>query len=343
MEALFNQAAKLHRAGRLDEAEAIYRQITDSKSSLALNNLGVVLRATGRLEEAEAVLRRAVAAEPHRASPRFMLGMTLLGLGNYAEGWRYFEARRTVHPSRLPPLPFPEWQGENLTGKHLLVFGEQGFGDQILFARFIPQLAQQAARVTLCVARRLVPLLTSLPAHVFYPDNWAALRADYWIHMETAPLYWEMGPEDAPAPYLAQAPRRVSGVGLMLQGDPRNENNANRLPGAEAAREIRGLAPFVDLAPEATGAKDFVETAEIIAGLEMVVTVDTSVAHLAGAMGKPTLLLMGRPAMDWYTNWHDDRSPWYPSIRSIRQPRAGDWKSVVARLGLALAEAGLAD
>jgi ADP-heptose:LPS heptosyltransferase len=92
----------------------------------------------------------------------------------------------------------------------------------------------------------------------------------------------------------------------------------------------------VDLSPEASGARDFAETAEIVAGLERVVTVDTSVAHLAGSMGKPCWILAPRPAIDWYTNWKDDRTPWYPSVRLLRQPRPGDWASVIAGLAAVL-------
>jgi ADP-heptose:LPS heptosyltransferase len=98
------------------------------------------------------------------------------------------------------------------------------------------------------------------------------------------------------------------------------------------AQAIRGLADFIDLDPEVTGARDFAETAAIIAGLERVVSVDTATAHLAGALGKPCWILLPRPAGDWYTNWHDDRTPWYGSARTIRQSRPGDWTGVLVGL-----------
>jgi ADP-heptose:LPS heptosyltransferase len=125
----------------------------------------------------------------------------------------------------------------------------------------------------------------------------------------------------------------------MLDGAQGNPNNAQRLPGAGAARAIRGLGAFVDLSPEASGARDFADTADIVAGLERVVTIDTSVAHLAGAMGKPCHVLMAQQAVDWYTNRRDDRTPWYPSTRLIRQRCAGDWAGIVVDLAAALSKA----
>ena len=117
----------------------------------------------------------------------------------------------------------------------------------------------------------------------------------------------------------------------MLQGGDRNPH-PQRVPGRAIAKAIRGLAPFVELAPELSGARDFADTAAIIAGLEHVVTVDTSVAHLAGSLGTPTSILMSRPAVDWYVNWKEERSAWYPSARIVRQRSPGDWAGVIADL-----------
>jgi ADP-heptose:LPS heptosyltransferase len=121
----------------------------------------------------------------------------------------------------------------------------------------------------------------------------------------------------------------------MLEGGLRNPNNA-RLPGPGAAAAIRGLRSFVDLSPEASGARDFGDTAAMLSGLAGVATVDTSVAHLAGALGVPCWILLPRPAADWYTRWDGERTPWYPSARLVRQRKPGDWAGVVAELAAQL-------
>jgi len=338
MESIFQEGVAHQKAGRLAEAEACYRRAASWRPGWTLHNLGVILRITGRLEEAEAVLRQAVAAAGDEPHPRHALGMTLLQLGRWAEGWALYEARHRILPR--PTAPFPEWQGESLTGKRILVVAEQGLGDQILWSRFIPLLAQQAAEVRLAVARPLVSLLEQLPAIVFNAQSLDDQPVDVWASMGSIPRWLGAGPEDAPAPTLrAAAPTRPPvGTGLMLRGGERNPNPA-RVPLGPVARAIRGLSDFTALDPESSGARDFGETATLISGLERVVSVDTSVAHLAGALGKPTLILMSRPAYDWYANWSDDRTPWYPSARIIRQRAPGDWAGVIAGLAAALDQA----
>ncbi|HEX7887150.1 MAG TPA: tetratricopeptide repeat protein [Phenylobacterium sp.] len=335
MESIFRQGVAHQKAGRLDEAEACYRQVIGWRPGWVLGNLGAILRITGRLDEAEAVLREAAAADPANAQPRHTLGMTLLQSGKYAEGWAYYQARHQL--LSRPTAPFPEWQGESLRGKRILVVAEQGLGDQILWSRFIPLLVGQAAEVRLAVARPLVRLFSQLPAHVFNAQSFEHEKVDVWASLGDVPRWLGAGPDDAPAPtFNAPAPSGPpAGIGLMLQGGPLNPN-PSRVPGPAIAKAIRGLRKFTPLDPETSGARDFAETAALIGGLDRVVSVDTSVAHLAGALGKPCTVLLSRPAIDWYANWKDDRTPWYPSVRSIRQRTAGDWAGVLADLAGAL-------
>src|SRR5579862_9184691 len=124
----FQHALRLQKQGRFDEAEAIYRQIVAWNPEWVLGNLGVILRMTGRLEEAETVLRAALAAKPDSAAVRHTLGMTLLQLGQYAEGWRCYAARFDLRPHPEPPQGMAQWRGESLAGKRLLVIAEQGLG-----------------------------------------------------------------------------------------------------------------------------------------------------------------------------------------------------------------------
>lgn len=336
MESVFDEGVAHQKAGRLEEAEACYRRITDWRPEWTLVNLAVVLRITGQLDEAEAVARRAMAVAADNAGLRHTLGMTLLQLGRYAEGWPLYEARHEFLPR--PTAPFPEWRGESLAGKRILVLAEQGLGDQILWSRFIPLLASKAAEVRLAVARPLVRLLDTLPAHVFNAQSFDDETVDVWASIGSIPRWLGAGPADAPPPTLQRAAPTLppAGIGLMLQGGDRNPNPA-RVPGSPIAKAIRGLAPFVELAPELSGARDFADTADRIARLEQVVTVDTSVAHLAGSLGTPCWILMSRPAIDWYVDWKTGRSPWYPSARVIRQRTPGDWAGVIADTAAALA------
>jgi hypothetical protein len=347
MERLFQQAKALQAEGRLDEAEALYRRIVDDRPAQVLARLGIIYRTTGRLEAAEATLREAFRLDPGHLELQHSLGMTLLQRGKYAEGWTHYAARFSFRRMPPPPVDIPEWRGESLAGKRLLAIAEQGLGDQILLARFLR--STDADEVFYAAARPLVRLLAPLADEVGNPQVWDGVRADRWTYLGQIPRWLELGPADAPAPYLPcpetgpePGPelgpgRPIAGYGLMLDGGVTNGNNARRLPPPPVARALAGLAPFVDLRPEASGARDFADTAQIVAGLEAVVTVDTSVAHLAGAMGKRCLVMMPRVAIDWWANWDDDRTPWYPSVRLIRQRAPGDWASVVAGVARALA------
>ena len=341
MEKVFQQALAHHKAGRLDAAEPLYRQAAAWKPAWALGNLGALLRTTGRLDEAEAALREALADDPGNVPVRHTLGMTLLQAGQYVEGWRFYEARHEITP--LPAVPFPRWQGEALMGKRLLVVAEQGLGDQILLSRFLPLAAQRGAQVQFAAPRPLARLFSLLGVEVFHPQSWDGVAADFWTPLCSLPRWLGAGPADAPMNVLARPAQPVAGVGLMLEGAAVNGNNLNRLPSPAIAGAIRGLAAFTDLSPQATGVRDFAETADIVAGLERVVTVDTSVAHLAGSMGKPCWVLMARPAIDWWTHWGDDRADWYPSVRLIRQRTAGDWAGVLGDLAGVLAQPVPAD
>ncbi|MEW5688106.1 MAG: tetratricopeptide repeat protein [Pseudomonadota bacterium] len=336
MHPLIHEGAGHYNAGRLDEAEACFRQVVDADPVPALMNLGVVCRITGRIAESADHLRRALALRPDLPAVNYQLGMTLLQKGEYAQGWVHYEARHSMLPRATAPLP--EWRGEPLRGKRILIIAEQGLGDQVLWARFVPLLRAQAAEVGLAVARILVPLFDGLADRVFNAQSFEDMPYDVWASIGSVPRWLGAGPDDATAPYLSVAPAAdaVSGAGLMLDGGDRNPNPA-RLPPSDIAARIRAVAPFADLSPQATGAADFGRTARLIAGLERVVSVDTSVAHVAGAMGKPCHVLLPRPARDWWANWDDDRTPWYPSVRTIRQRAPGDWEHVLGDLRAALA------
>jgi hypothetical protein len=263
-----------------------------------------------------------------------MLGYALLSAGCYAEGWRCYLERTKVPSLRngYPPLPLPRWRGENLSGKSIIVWSEQGAGDMIMFSRFVYNLSDCGASVTLATSPRLARLFSTLPAQILVLDGQVEIPpSDFLTLAGDLPAYLNIGPEDIPrGRYLDVAPASHGGIGVMTRGDHRHPNDANRsLPTCQAER-LLSLPGATNLHPEATGARDFWETAQIVSGLDLVVTVDTAVAHLAGALGKPVLILVPARMTDW--RWLRDRSdsPWYPSAQLIRQ-RSSDWSEAVTR------------
>lgn len=327
-------------AGRLGVAE---RRL----SALAANNpdhngaqhaWGALLDQLGRLDEAEAALRRAHALKPDNAESQLALAGVLLAQGRYAEGWPLFEARHVIPTAttRKPEHPQPEWRGEPLAGRRLLIWPDEGYGDQIQFSRFAPWLAGQGAEVTLLAPPPLFRLFeTSFPdvrvaktegqVEVPDPDCWvmsASLAARAGITLENLPA----GPYLRAAQVATPAGARIGVVG---RGNPRHANDAYRTLPAELRSRLLALPQAISLLPEDTGVRDFADTAALIAGLDLVISVDTSVAHLAGAMGKPVWILLPAFRTDW--RWMRGRadSPWYPSARLFRQPRIGDWAAVV--------------
>jgi hypothetical protein len=331
LDQLFKQANAALRAGDFAGAERRFRALTKLKPNWAFHNLGALYVAMGRLAEAEAAFRQTLAVDPVNQDTRSSLGRLFMAQGRYAEGWPLMEARR-YRPGtsvRTPNVSYPEWKGEDLAGKRLLVLPEQGLGDQIQFFRFLPQLQAQGAQVTVICPPELVRLFEGRGVEVFeavvgrrYPDS------DCWTLVCTTPLHLGVTLETLPgAPYLNLPEVATDGVGVVTAGSAAHLNNHHRSLSSRAAAELAALGR--DLTPEKTGARDFRDTAEIIAGLDLVISVDTSVAHLAGAMGKPVWVLL--PAVDTDWRWLRDRtdSPWYPSARLYRQNAPGDWSSVV--------------
>ncbi len=309
-------------------------------------SLGALYAAQGKVGEAELELRTALAFKPDYDAAKGALGALLLSIGDYAQGWPLLEARTRLSPDMVVPInpSFPQWRGEPLAGKSVLIWIEQGFGDQIQFARFANEMkARGAARITLACRPALAHLFTSLKgvdevmgvavgAHVVVAQH------DYWSRYFSLPEHLGITLQNLPsAPYLAVPADRVSHgpaqgrVGLAWRASPTGFNAAAKGLSDRVAQRLLDLG-VVSLDPADTGVGDFADTAAIIDRLDLVVSIDTSVAHLAGAMGKPCWTLLPYVHTDW--RWLRGRadSPWYPTMRLYRQAAPDDWSPVVERV-----------
>jgi hypothetical protein len=338
MEMSFEAAAAAHLAGDFERAERGYLGFPTSRN--ALYNLGRLYRETGRLDAAERAFGTIVAQHPGFALARRGLAMTLLAQRRYAEAWPLYEARREVLDLVPPAAGYPEWRGEPLAGRRIVVLAEQGFGDQLMFARYLPLLSAQGAEVAVACDPRGLARLYEAAGYATQPylrPGQPLRLADCWIYACSLPLRLGVAAPPA-ADWLrlggGQDTGRGAGTGVVARGNPDHQNDAHRSLPPDLAAELATLGR--DLAPQATGARDFLETAQIVAGLERVIAVDTAVAHLAAALGKPCWVLLPRIGLDW--RWNDGvRSDWYPQARLFRQAAPGDWGGGLADLRAALA------
>lgn len=352
--ARFAEAFRLQQAGRPRHALDLYRDIASRVMTVNLAcNIALCLADLGEPDEALVWLKPALEARPTDktvAGASLRIGAALLAVGRYAEGWPLMEARALVRPDAAPPIDvsFPEWRGESLAGRSILVGVEQGFGDQIMLARFAADLAAQGARVTLATRRPLAALLAMAPGVdrvlVLGKGEVAEVaRHDYWTRCFSLPYRLGVTLETLSGAAYLQAPpdrrerwrARPGRIGVMWRTSVTGFNAAAKTLPDELAQRLldRGA---VSLQPEHTGVADFADTAAIIEGLDLVISVDTSVAHLAGALGKPCWTLLPHRGLDW--RWLRGRadSPWYSSMRLFRQPPTDDWTSVLDEVEAAL-------
>lgn len=377
----YGRAADLQKARRYQEAAEIYLRLAATAVTVNLaTNLGRCMTALGRRAEAvhwlglvarhrpdsararrllgdayaafgdaasaERELLAARAADPADGQVELSLANLYLSTGRYAEGWPLLAARMALHPDVVPKVDadFPEWRGEPLAGRSVLVWVEQGFGDQIQMSRFANVLkARGASRVSLACRPALAHLFSTLAGvDTVIPigpnEVIRVARHDLWTRYFSLPEHLGITRETVPsAPYLSAPPDRLDrwrgarGVGLVWRASPTGFNAANKnLPEAAAQRLLdRGA---MSLLPEDTGARDFADTAAIVQGLDLVISIDTAGAHLAGAMGKPCWTLVPFVDTDWRWLPESEHSPWYPTMRLYRQTRAGHWDDVVDRL-----------
>jgi tetratricopeptide repeat protein/glycosyl transferase family 9 (putative heptosyltransferase) len=333
---MLRQAQQFWAADDLPAAEALFREIVaaDPSDPEPRHLWAGVLAALGRSDDAETEYRRVLALAPGAPNTARALAMLVLGAGRYDEGFALYERRHELAELAKPPLPFSEWRGEPVAGRKLLIWPEQGLGDQIQFARFAPLLASRGADVTLVCAPPLARLfegslgvrVLSAAGVIDFPDP------DFWVMALSLAARFGVTPQTVPAASYLKAigpvPPLPNGfkVGLVTRGNPGHLNDRHRsLPDSPAERLRAVPVQVVSLDPGETGAADFADTAAIVAGLDLVITVDTAVAHLAGAMGKPCWTLLTARNTDWRWGRSGSHSPWYPSMRLYRQATPGDW------------------
>lgn len=365
-----NLGALLLNGKRFSEAERVNQQALRlaPDSPMAWSNLGVLLACMKREDEAEQCYRTALALDGGYARARFNLSYVLLRQGRFEEGWACFEARDWY--ARLAAhFIFPRWRGESLSGKSLLIGFEAGHGDMIQFCRYALVLkAQGVARIMLVchpALKTLFSTLSSVDEVLSFADEVPASGWDFWSPPMSLPYYCQTRLDSipAPVPYLFAELARVEKwrkrlssadvcVGLVWKGNPRFENDADRsLPSLQLLAPLGGVlgASFVSLQKGAgedearnppaglslldlgSSMEDFADTAAIVSCLDLVISVDSSVAHLAGALGKPCWVLLPDYKTDW--RWLSGRtdSPWYPDrMRLFRQAPGAGWPPVVA-------------
>lgn len=361
---------------RLDEALECFEHALAVRPDFAdaINNCGTVHARRGDFAAARGCYERSLALAPDQVHASYNLSTTLLALGEWSRGFREFEIRWKLFPheavrrNRLARA----WLGEfDVSGKTLLLHHEQGYGDAMQFSRYAPLVAQRAGRVIIAVPRALRKLMDTLGSGVEVVADGDPMPAhDYCCGLMSLPAVFDTTPGNVPAsvPYLKADPAAVDDwrrrlgapsrarLGLVWSGRRYPPINRPRdipletirpLLAVDAEfvslqqgmtqqeRELLGRHPNVRLHGEAL--TDFADTAALVANLDLVITVDTAIAHLAGALGKPVWLL-NRFASCWRWLLKRTDSPWYPTMRLFRQPSLGDWKSVVEDVRTAAGE-----
>lgn len=368
-----SRARRLVQGGRPAEAERALREgVLRAPGALEVHQALIqLLYDQGHWEAYEAELDRFEAVVPGSPFLAYERGHLNLLRGNMREGWRQLEARLLVqgYVPQEKRFPQPRWDGEPFKGKTLLVHFEQGFGDTLMLVRYLPRVKALGGRVLLLVQPQFAYLMTTLQGvDEVVPFGHPIPAFDLQVSLFSLPALFGTDLDSIPGdiPYLGipgAVPNREgiaerlvategqTRVGLVWGGNPRHPRDAQRsIPPAlmEPLGTIPGVAwhsfqlgrddapPLPNLVRLAPLLRTFSDSAYALSGMDLVITVDTALAHLAGALGIPTLLLVTyAPDFRWMLDRDD--SPWYPSMRIYRQPRVGDWPSVVDRLMVDLA------
>jgi Tfp pilus assembly protein PilF len=374
VQAAGNLALALTEIGHIDEAVQWHRIALGKAPNdpRLANNYGLALQAQGRYEEALKFFEKAVKLDPDYAQAQWNRGVALLLLGDFERGWPGAEWRWKMEEIELPGLTTPEWKGEDLNGKTILLHAEQGFGDSFQFVRYAPMVKALGAKIIFPCPPSLVGVFRGVGAiDVLLEDGAPMPVFDFHASLMSLPHVFKTTLETIPAdvPYLPVLPEKAAAwaselrtlkgkkIGISWRGRPTHKNDLNRSMKAEQfAAMLRDCgASVVILQKDATDAEreilkaaldvydpgdrlvDFSDTAAVIDNLDLVLTVDTAICHLSGGLGKKVwTLLPFAPDWRWLLNRPDD-TPWYPTMRLFRQPTLRDWDSVVSKVRAELA------
>jgi len=364
-----NLGAVLVKQGRLLEAIDCFQRALglSPDSEPAHRNLGAALVRRGDLQEGQRHSEAALNINPRSAEAHRNRAIVRLLTGDWEQGWSEFEWRWQCAEQKLPNYPQPSWNGELLEGRRLLMFAEQGLGDTIQFVRYAALARERGARVLVECQASLVPLLSSFPDVELVPRGTAPPAFDTHIALMSAPRVFATRADNVPAdvPYLFARPElentwrerlvnyKERRIGIVWQGSRDHPADRDRSAPLAALAPVAGLNvqlislqkgfgaeqlplcgfrdAIVDFGESLDAGGMFLDTAAIMKNLDLVITVDTALAHLAGALGVKVWLALSK-VPDW--RWLQERSdtPWYPTMRLFRQTTAGDWNSVFAAM-----------
>jgi tetratricopeptide (TPR) repeat protein len=374
-EAHNNLGSVLSQQGHTEDALACYRKALALQRNYAgaQHNIGLVFEQRGDLATAEEHYRSALASNPQSGTLQFYLSVLQLLQGKFTEGWEQYESRWNSRYLREGKRNFtqPQWRGESLAGQTILLHAEQGLGDTLQFVRYAPLVAARGAHVVLEVQPGLRRLISGMHGDIELLSKGDPLPAFEWhCPLMSLPLAFktELVSIPAPVPYLQardddkeawrqRLPASGLRIGLVWAGDPKHSREAMRsIPLAQltsltalegthfyslqkgaGVSQLRNLSTATAIVDLDADQKDFADTAAIVANLDLVISIDTSVAHLAGALGKPVWVLLNH-LPDW--RWLMDRedSPWYPTARLFRKSVKEDWPAVIDRVRQQLEE-----
>ncbi len=369
-EAYLNLGIVFKEKGQPDEAIQCCKKAIEIRPdyAMAYYNLGNAYVLKGQFDEATKFYQKAIEINPDYAEAHWNIALLNLLSGNFKEGWKGYEWRlelEDVSPKRnfLQPL----WDESNISGRIILLHAEQGFGDTIQFIRYAPLVAQRGAKVIVECQKELTTLLKNVGGIQDIIAHGEQLpEFDVHCPLLSLPLVFGTTLETIPEkiPYISADPTLVKKwrekivldnskfkIGLVWAGDPRLKDDRTRscsleifapltqfedvifysLQKGEAANQAKNPPKNMKLIDYTDEINDFSDTAALIENLDLIISIDTAVAHLAGALGKPVwTLLPFVPDWRWMLNRED--SPWYPTMRLFRQPSPGDWEPVIGRI-----------
>jgi predicted O-linked N-acetylglucosamine transferase (SPINDLY family)/ADP-heptose:LPS heptosyltransferase/glycosyltransferase involved in cell wall biosynthesis len=360
--------------GNLDQAISYYQRTIDICPTYAQahNNLGTLLQKQGQFERAKYFYQQAIAINPNHAEAKYNLSMLLLLLGNLGEGFIEYEWRWSsptfLHDNPSPSFPQPLWDGSNLGNRTLLISSEQGYGDNIQFSRYLASIKVITKKIIFICPPSLEKLFGQFEGIKLVRPHTPLPDFDVHISLLSLPRVFGTDVETIPAqiPYLS-APSTIKtgdslknpdhfSIGIVWASKASHPTAGDRTCPLDILKSLFDIPniSFYCLQKEIDNAdrllleqyhenvtvlsdrlQDFADTAAIIAQLDLVISVDTAVAHLAGAMGKPTWVLLPF-SPDWRWMLEREDSPWYPTMRLFRQERIGDWTPLIDRVGNAL-------